>query len=287
MKYEEYFPSERNDVHYQRYIRFIEERRLISRPIKRIKWDGYEYHHIVPKCYLSKELWKDEENIIILTCREHFIAHLILWKAFDDYSMTTAIKKRAESDGQNGELSWLTARQYENIRKDFGKKHSLKLTGRKNQKLRERLAITGGTNKNHYWIHKEIDGKIVRHQQPNNEPIPDGWKKGMGHLIPCSEEKKKAISETNKKKKKSPPNKNKRGIHKILEDGTIVRDYISKEAPLPEGWKETTGPHGISNIKDFRRRVYIYAIIRNKKKIRYIHEGDTIPEGWKLLLRSK
>ena len=261
MKYEDYFPFERNDVHYQRYIRFIEERRLVDRPIKRTKWDGYESHHIVPKCYLPKELWKDEENIIILTCREHFIAHLILWKTFNDYSMITAIKKMSESKGQNGDISWLTTRQYENIRKDFGKKHSLKLTGRKNLKLQEKYAKTGGANKNHYWIHKEIDGKIVRRQQPKEDFLPEGWTKGMGHLVPCPEEKKRAISEANKKKKCSPSNKNKRGIHKILEDGTIVREYIPREEPLPDGWRETTGPHGIVNIKDFRKRVYIYVII--------------------------
>lgn len=79
--------SKPHNKHYlNRYIKFIESRHILE--------DGlYELHHICPKAkdlfpeFNSKEFsW----NFIKLSYREHFIAHWLLWKAYNTCSMSKA-----------------------------------------------------------------------------------------------------------------------------------------------------------------------------------------------------
>ena len=280
-KYEEYLPVIKNLSLWKLYCSFI-----LSLQNRKIPEGTYiERHHIIPKNYLPKEFWKDKENLIVLTGAEHFIVHYILYLIFKDYAMTCAIKKMSESCGQNGTIEWLRPDIYEQIRKEWAKLHSAKIKGRSNPKLKEYYAKYGAINQDNHWIHRILeDGTIERRQQYKDLPCPEGWEFGSGPSVPCSEEKKRALSITHKNRHYVPENKNKRGIHRILGNGNIERDYIPKNQPLPEGWRETTGPHGVTNIKDIKKRIYIFQYNINKeKKIRYIHEGDSLPEGWYLL----
>jgi hypothetical protein len=67
-----------------RYINFIK-----SRPQNRAL--GYaERHHILPRS-LYPEFETDPTNIVVLTAKEHYIAHLLLYKTFpESYSMLRA-----------------------------------------------------------------------------------------------------------------------------------------------------------------------------------------------------
>lgn len=56
---------------YQRYCRFIQTRK------PPIKGQLIEKHHVLPRSYGGL----DEDNVIMLTLKEHYIAHLLLWKA--------------------------------------------------------------------------------------------------------------------------------------------------------------------------------------------------------------
>ena len=79
--------SKPHNSHYlNRYIKFIE-----GCQVKNIGFEGYiENHHICPKAeemfpeYISfnEHPW----NKISLTARQHFIAHMLLWKAYPEYS---------------------------------------------------------------------------------------------------------------------------------------------------------------------------------------------------------
>lgn len=61
-----------------RYFRFIESRKLRDNDSTH-----YESHHILPKADdMFPEFRDDPSNIILLTPREHFIAHMMLAKAF-------------------------------------------------------------------------------------------------------------------------------------------------------------------------------------------------------------
>lgn len=71
----------KNQLYLNRYLKFINSRKLRT-------YIGYtENHHIVPKSMGgSKEL----SNMIKLSAREHFIAHWMLWKAYQNKEMTFA-----------------------------------------------------------------------------------------------------------------------------------------------------------------------------------------------------
>lgn len=60
------------------YEQLIESRRSLNRK----KGDGnyYEKHHIIPKCCNGSN---DKENLVLLTFKEHFIAHLLLTRMYD------------------------------------------------------------------------------------------------------------------------------------------------------------------------------------------------------------
>ena len=76
-----------------------------------------EHHHMVPKCMNYDEII-DSENIIELTPKEHFIAHLILSKCFegDEASkMMYAIHKMCHC--KNTPRYEISAKEYENSRK--------------------------------------------------------------------------------------------------------------------------------------------------------------------------
>lgn len=64
-----------NEIWKNYYIRFLNSRKQTSKQ---------EVHHIIPVSLLEKDsyLIKDPCNLISLTFREHFIAHLILYKMY-------------------------------------------------------------------------------------------------------------------------------------------------------------------------------------------------------------
>ena len=112
LKYEEYLPAQKNELHWNRYVKFIESRghRIIPSGIKT------EIHHIIARCYLkTKEERNDPENLIVLTLREHFIAHLILWKALGN-KMSLAFFMFIHPRGMKKSL---TPREYEHLRIEF------------------------------------------------------------------------------------------------------------------------------------------------------------------------
>jgi hypothetical protein len=112
--------------HLRIYRQFIEGRQ------NRIIGDSIytELHHIWPR---SLGGTNEPDNLIRLTAREHFIAHLILWKSLGG-KMTYAFWRMAHSK-QNGESYWLSSRQYKSLKEDLAKEVSVTvkkhLTGKK------------------------------------------------------------------------------------------------------------------------------------------------------------
>lgn len=74
------------EPHVSRYIKFIESILLKGRPRKRLVNSGFENHHIYPSKMGGSD---DISNRINLTPREHYLAHLMLWKAYGG-PMTTS-----------------------------------------------------------------------------------------------------------------------------------------------------------------------------------------------------
>jgi hypothetical protein len=81
------------NIHKLRYNKFIESRK--DRTIN--DNDLVEKHHIIPRSLGGEDL---SENIIVLTLREHFIAHLLLWKGYGG-AMATAFFMMAHFSKNN------------------------------------------------------------------------------------------------------------------------------------------------------------------------------------------
>ena len=103
------------NIYKERYKKFI-----LSR-YDRIIPDGIytEKHHILPKSLGGSD---DSSNIIILTAREHFIAHWLLWKAYGG-KMIYAFNMM----NKNNEIK--SSRVYSSLREDFAAEHSKNMRG--------------------------------------------------------------------------------------------------------------------------------------------------------------
>lgn len=80
-----------NNKYYKIYIRLVQEAKLKNRH----KTDGnyYEVHHILPKSLGGDNSYN---NLVTLTAREHFVAHLLLVRCVqitDVYRMINAIRR--------------------------------------------------------------------------------------------------------------------------------------------------------------------------------------------------
>jgi hypothetical protein len=118
--------------------------------------DGYyETHHILPKSLGGTE---DDENLVRLTAREHFIAHLLLWKMTQDDTFSNWKMARALSYnrfGQHGRKKCINSWRYEIAKKAYSISRSEYLRenqfGRKNHAaIRDNVWIIDPTGKIQY-----------------------------------------------------------------------------------------------------------------------------------------
>lgn len=114
--------SKPHNQHYlNRYIMFIQNCKLKN---QLNKYEYMEKHHICPKAkdmfpeYKSLDIYS--WNKIELTVRQHFIAHIILWKVFPyTNSQTFALWAMKHKNKEK-----INSKLYESLKKD----HSLKIT---------------------------------------------------------------------------------------------------------------------------------------------------------------
>jgi hypothetical protein len=90
---------------------------ILSRSEEPLKHDEYyEKHHIIPKCLGGSD---DKTNLIFLTYREHFLAHLLLTKIHPNhrginYALLCMLRKHTHN-------RVITSKVYETIKKNFTK----------------------------------------------------------------------------------------------------------------------------------------------------------------------
>lgn len=139
-------------LHYNRLIRRAKEREITTYT---------ESHHIIPRCIGGTD---EKENLVRLTGREHFIAHLLLSKMYPEenglilaiHMMTVNSNSRSKERINNRMYSWLK------------EKHS---------KAMSKIQLGEGNSQfGTYWIsnvNEEVSKKIHK-----SEMMPDGWVKG-------------------------------------------------------------------------------------------------------------
>ena len=101
-------------MNYQRIYDAIIERAK-SRGLNKKLLDGYfEKHHIIPRCMNGTN---DRDNLVLLTAREHYLCHWLLWKANkENRSLFYGYHKMAYSKTKDQMRNYkISSKQYEKL----------------------------------------------------------------------------------------------------------------------------------------------------------------------------
>jgi len=101
----------KSQLHLNRYINFINSRQIM---LKKNKEKYLELHHKTPRTLGGTNV---KNNLILLSAREHFIAHMMLWKAIGG-KMTYAFWMMSNSKKYNQKL---TSKQYSSLKYKISK----------------------------------------------------------------------------------------------------------------------------------------------------------------------
>lgn len=128
------------------YNQLIEKRKL--QPAKEV-FNYSENHHIIPRS-INSLLEFDKDNIVSLSAREHFIAHLLLVKIYEDkneiayYKMLYAFNLMCQMNKNKVEYS------------------SINFNSKLYEKIRIKAAKEVSKNIKNYWLIPENKEKILR-----------------------------------------------------------------------------------------------------------------------------
>lgn len=105
------------------YFQLVESCRV--RGLDKTKYEGYfELHHIVPRCMGGGD---SKDNLVMFTGREHFIAHMLLWKAYpEERGLSIAAMLMS-----NRFVSKVNSRLYASLREKAGVAISEKTSGKR------------------------------------------------------------------------------------------------------------------------------------------------------------
>lgn len=101
------------------YDELIRTRGKLDKP-KGVYTEG---HHIIPKSMGGTD---EDNNIVYLSAREHYVAHFLLWKIHRNMEMTYAFRL------MNANKGILGSRRFRTLREEYSKHCSERLSGRKN-----------------------------------------------------------------------------------------------------------------------------------------------------------
>lgn len=114
--------------HVDRYVRFLELCERMNRDLTECTYT--EQHHILPQA-LFPELRKEKVYLFELTARQHFIAHMILHKAYGGVMSKAFHKFQTPSHSKRASYPKITAKQYSVLREEVVRWSSAYFTGRK------------------------------------------------------------------------------------------------------------------------------------------------------------
>lgn len=143
----------------------------------------FEGHHIIPKSKGgtgNSNRPKNNQNIVLLTAREHFLAHWILWRIYQDRSTSLAFHKMLSTNNHQNRI--ISSRGYEEARESF------RITNLGNQYSKGKTRIIGEEQKKKHSDF--MKGRYVGNLNPSKKPdvrkkISDklkGKKKSVSHI---------------------------------------------------------------------------------------------------------
>lgn len=130
--------------------------------------DYYELHHIIPRCLNGSDL---NENLVLLTAREHFLAHWMLTKIYkNDYRLIYAFNRFSQTNkGLRGQRSRLY--KYAREKYIFALKHNDEWKIKMSRTLSKLI-----------WIKNKITGDCLRISKDSlDDFIKEGFE--LGRII--------------------------------------------------------------------------------------------------------
>lgn len=226
-----------------------------SRGLNKKELSGYyEMHHILPKCEGGTD---NKENLVLLTAREHFIAHKLLVEIYPkNKGLLLAVWSFMSTKYDSKHNFNLSSREYEYYR--------LKAV----DVLREY-----GYNK----IHTKDEGYKI------SKKAKERWKKfrESGRI----DEIKQNIARETKRKmqkkeiiEKTKVNTGSKWYTNIL-NGTTMHWYNGMEIPDPKFWRPGRLPMKATAKEKLKLKCKYYYNPELKENKRF-YKNDIIPEGW-------
>lgn len=205
------------EKNYYDYVNYV-------KGLNRFKGDGnyYERHHIKPRSLGGDD---SEENLVLLTAREHFLAHYLLCKftkGKDKKKMIWAFHRLCYSDSSRHARKEnnfkMSSRLYEYLRKEFIKIFE-------SEDYRKSCSERA---KNRIWVNNGEASKMVKDFELDDF-LKEGWtigrimnKSNLGKHIFTEEEKRR------KSLKMSTKGKNSVWVHNDLEDRMIQKNQLKE-----------------------------------------------------------
>ena len=261
---------------------------LISHRQQNIPTGYIERHHILPRSLGGND---DPSNIVKLTGREHWVAHLLLHKIHQKSSTAYACQMMALKC-EKREIPFIrNSRMYEVMKKECAKYVS---------KLgKQRIGEKNGSYGTMWICNIELkeNKKISK-----DEPIPQGWIKGRNKWKRIEKDKEKnnkkiknkneKIEEEKKKRENAYywydllMNSNKKSICQFVKNSNYDKTSVSFIGMLKKYVPEFNPKQGKSfkkKSKQPRKKLKNRIMITNGEENRVLHFEDQlpIPDGWR------
>lgn len=233
--------------YYDRYIKFIESNRLD-------KFADGELHHIIPRCMGGTD---EKSNLVKLGYRQHYIAHYMLAKSFNDDKLWFAFNMMKRVCEGKSVL-------YEAARKFIRNAVSVSNAGRKHTDAAKSLM---SNQRKGLVVVKDKDGNICRVSVDDPRYISGElvyYRTGLKH-------KKETLQ-----KMKERSIKGKIICHNA-ETGEWM--YIEKDEKIPSGYVLGAG-FLFKQIALNRKKVSAWYTDLETMACKRFADGDTIPEGF-------
>lgn len=231
-------------MNYQKIYNHLIEKRL------RKPATGYtERHHILPRALGGTD---DPSNLVVLSGREHWVAHLLLYRIYKNKQTINACHMMAMRCEERGIPRIKSSRMYESIRRKHAEFTS--------EYMKYSQKGKGNSQYGTMWI-SNIKLKEIK-KIHKNDPIPEGWVKGMNVWKKLEREQKKEEEKLLRERKQKAELEN-----KIKKANLIYKDFCQKKLTLQEYAENFYHASYVALHKMFKKYVSEYSLTQGKRKL--------------------